>query len=120
MSEEEKLAAAIAEGDARVIKKAFLGQAVVILMAVGVTWVTFYFTTKYDIQALYTITGSNTEHIELLRNSQAELKTSMAVITSNPNSLQMQMDGVNQRLNRMEEKQDQMFQLLFDMNKNNP
>ncbi len=118
MGEEEKLAAVIADSDTRIIKKAFLGQAVVILMAMAATWITFYFTTKFDVKNLYEIVNSHSEQIHQLQTTQSELSTSVAIITTNPNSFQIQVDGMNKRLDRVEEKQDQIYQLLVEMQQN--
>lgn len=109
------LADMVAKSDARVIKKGLLGQLAVIIIAVIGTGITFYYTTKSDIKHLYEISNSNAKNIEELTKSVNNLTTKTEVLSNEPTSTQKQMDDMNKRMDRIEAKQDQIYEILINM-----
>lgn len=105
----------VTKSNTQVIKKGIIGQIAVIIVAIAVTSITFYFTTKSDISNLYQISSSNTKNIEELTKSVNILTTRTEILSNQPTSTQKQMDDMNKRMDRIEVKQDQIYEILINM-----
>lgn len=114
-SEHAELAHMIEQSDARLIKKGILGQVAILIVGIVGTAITFYFTTKNDIQRLNEISDSNMKNIEELTKSVNNLSMKTEVLSNQPTSLQQQMNDVNKRMDRIEAKQDQIYEILINM-----
>ena len=112
---EMAIADMVAKSDARVIRKGILGQIAIVIITVIGTAITFYFTTKSDIKHLYELSNSNTKNIEELTKSVNNLTTKTEILSNEPTSTQTQMDDMNKRMDRIEAKQDQIYEILLNM-----
>jgi flagellar capping protein FliD len=96
-------------------RASFVSQIIVVIFSIIFTATAFYFTTKSDISNLYIISKSNTKNIEELTKSVSYLTTRNELLSTQPTVFQSQIADMNERINRIENKQDQIYQILLDM-----
>lgn len=100
---------------------ASIGTAIV---AGCISWAGFYYNTRSSIVDLTKSDAAQTEQIGKLAMSVSELtayvselNTKTAVISTAPDNLNKQIQDLNQRMARVENQQDKMYEILIDLSK---
>ena len=88
-----------------------------------VALIVFYFSTKYTIENLTVITKSHSQDIREISDSVNKINLNVAKISTKaevnekePENLKEQIRSMEERMLRMEEKQDNIYNILINMN----
>lgn len=89
------------------------------LLSVLLSSVAFYYNSNSKFNELFNTQKSHTKNIEDLTKTLQNLVTTTAVESTKPQSQAIEIQEIKKRMDRYEEKQDKIYEILVQINQRN-
>ena len=103
----------------RDLKKVFVNAVITTIVGCGIsallTVVPFYFNTNSKFDEMDKIQASHTKNLEDITKVVQDLVTTSAVESTKPENLANEIKDVKKRMDRYEEKQDKILEILLEI-----